>query len=133
MLAPDDRAVLLDLLRPPPDMKLDVAVATTFTLDLEAALVAPLAFVAFDVAGPGDPIAVLEAVRSVASRLTVFCQAGETRAPHTASDLFAFLEPVVHEVRRPRTGHLFHPKLWLLRYVGVDDSESIRMLCRHAT
>ena len=38
MLAPDDRSVLLDLLRPPPGSSLDVAVATTFTLDLEAAL-----------------------------------------------------------------------------------------------
>ena len=104
VLAPDDRAVLLDLLRPPPDMRLDVAIATTFTLDLEAALVAPLAFAAFDAAGPGDPIAALEAIRSVAGRLTVFCQAGETRVPQAASDLFAFLEPVVHEVRRPRAG-----------------------------
>ena len=128
MLAPDDRAVLLDLLRPPPDMRLDVAIATTFTLDLEAALVAPLAFAAFDAAGPGDPIAALEAIRSVAGRLTVFCQAGETRVPQAASDLFAFLEPVVHEVRRPRAGHLFHPKIWLLRYRGDDEAEAIRLL-----
>jgi hypothetical protein len=128
VLAPDDRAVLLDLLRPPADMRMDVAVATTFTLDLEAALVAPLAFAAFDAAGPGDPIAALEAIRSVASRLTVFCQAGEMRVPRAASDLFAFLEPIVHEVRRPRAGHLFHPKLWLLRYRGDDDTEEIRLL-----
>jgi hypothetical protein len=128
VLAPDDRAILLDLLRPPADMKMDVAVATTFTLDLEAALVAPLAFATFDAAGPGDPIAALEAIRSVANRLTVFCQAGETRVPQSASDLFAFLEPVVHEVRRPRAGHLFHPKVWLLRYRGDDESEAIRLL-----
>lgn len=109
-------------------MRLDVAIATTFTLDLEAALVAPLAFAAFDAAGPGDPIAALEAIRSVADRLTVFCQAGETRVPQAASDLFAFLEPVVHEVRRPRAGHLFHPKVWLLRYRGDDEAEAIRLL-----
>ena len=113
MLAPDDRSVLLDLLRPPPDTALDVAVATTFTLDLGAALVAPLAFAAFDAGGPGDPIAALEAIRSVSDRLTVFCQAGEMRVPAAASDLFGFLEHVVHEVRRPRAGALFHPKMWL--------------------
>ena len=127
MLAPDDRSVLLDMLRPPPDMRLDVALATTFTLDLDAALVAPLAFAAFDASGPGDPIAVLEAIRSVAERLTVFCQAGEIRVPPHASDLFAFLEPVVHEVHRPRSGRLFHPKLWILRYIG-DNDEIIRLL-----
>ena len=128
MLAPDHRSVLLDLLRPPPEFSLDVAVATTFTLDLEAALVAPLAFAAFDTDGPGDPIATLEAVRSASDRFTVFCQAGEMRVPQAASDLFAFVEPVVHEVRRPRAGHLFHPKLWLLRYRDADDATSIRLL-----
>jgi hypothetical protein len=128
VLAPDHRSVLLDLLRPPPEFSLDVAVVTTFTLDLEAALVAPLAFAAFDTEGPGDPIATLEAVRSASDRFTVFCQAGEMRLPQAASDLFAFVEPVVHEVRRPRAGHLFHPKLWLLRYRGPDDETSIRVL-----
>jgi len=126
VLAPDHRSVLLDLLRPPPEFSLDVAVATTFTLDLEAALVAPLAFAAFDTEGPGDPIATLEAVRSASDRFTVFCQAGEMRLPQAASDLFAFVEPVVHEVRRPRAGHLFHPKLWLLRYRGPDDERDCR-------
>lgn len=128
VLAPDHRSVLLDLLRPPPEFTLDVAVATTFTLDLEAALIAPLAFAAFNTEGPGDPIATLEAVRSASDRFTVFCQAGEMRVPQAASDLFAFVEPVVHEVRRPRAGHLFHPKLWLLRYQGPDDATSIRLL-----
>jgi hypothetical protein len=108
-------------------MRLDVAVATTFTLDLDAALVAPLAFAAFDASGPGDPIAALEAIRSVADRLTIFCQAGEIRVPPHASDLFAFLEPVVHEVHRPRPGRLFHPKMWLLRYIGGND-EVVRLL-----
>ena len=37
MLAPDNRALLLDALRPPPGYSLDRAVATTFTLDLETA------------------------------------------------------------------------------------------------
>lgn len=127
MLAPDDRSVLLDLLRPPPDSVLEVAVATTFTLGLDAALVAPLAFASFDSAGPGDPIAALEAIRSVADRLTVFCQAGEMSVPSASSDLFGFLGSIVYEVHRPRAGALFHPKLWLLGYAG-DGGQSTRLL-----
>jgi hypothetical protein len=127
VLAPDDRSVLLDLLRPPPDSVLEVAVATTFTLGLDAALVAPLAFASFDAAGPGDPIAALEAIRSVAGRLTVFCQAGEMRVPSAASDLFGFLGSVVYEVHRPRAGALFHPKLWLLGF-AADGVQSTRLL-----
>ncbi len=128
MFTPNDRSVLLDLLQPPPGMELDVAVATTFTLDLEAALMAPLGFASFGSAGFGDPIASLQAIRSVADKLTVFVQAGEVRTPSSASDLFASLEPIVHQVARPRPGRLFHPKLWLLRYIGDEQPESMRLL-----
>ena len=39
----------------------------------------------------------------------------------------AFLEPVVHEVRRPRGG-LFHPKVWFVRYVDDDAQPGYRLL-----
>ena len=39
----------------------------------------------------------------------------------------AFLEPVVHEVRRP-LGGLFHPKVWFVRYVDDDGDPSYRLL-----
>lgn len=128
MLPPDHRHVLLDLLRPPGGYELDRAVATTFTLDLETALVLPLAFASFRLATTNDPIALMEAVRSSASRVDVFCQAGQMTVPKTANGLFAFLEPMVHEVRRPRPGHLFHPKVWYLRYVAQDNVPKVRLL-----
>jgi hypothetical protein len=129
MLAPDARAVLLDELRPPPGHALDAAVATTFTLDLAAALVPPLAFASFQIRGTPDPVAALEAVRACTDRVDVFCQAGQISVPAQASDLMTFLEPMVHEVRRPRAGRLFHPKIWLLRYRGEDNSTRYRLLC----
>ena len=84
MLAPDARAVLLDLLRPPADHRLSAGVATTFTLDFTAALVAPLAFAVFEARSSTDPVAILEAVRSCSERLDVFCQAGQITVPLTA-------------------------------------------------
>ena len=36
MLDPDDRHLLVEALKPPPGMTLDIAVGTTFTLDLQA-------------------------------------------------------------------------------------------------
>jgi hypothetical protein len=129
MLAPDARAVLLDQLRPPVGYRLDAAVATTFTLDLAAALVPALAFAAFQLRSTPDPVAALEAVRSCADRVDVFCQAGQITVPAQASDLVAFLEPMVHVVNRPRRGHLFHPKVWLLRYASDDDTPQHRLLC----
>ena len=128
MLSPEERAVLREQLKPAPGDHLEIAVATTFTLDLTAALVAPLSFAASDIAGAGDPVAVLEAVRSAADRVTVFAQLGEVRVPSTASDLMSLLEPMIYHVKAPRAGYLFHPKLWVLRYGGPDGS-SYRLLC----
>jgi hypothetical protein len=73
--------------------------------------------------------AAVEAVRSCADRVDVFCQAGQITVPAQASDLMAFLEPMIHEVGRPRPGHLFHPKIWLLRYTYDDDRPRHRLLC----
>lgn len=129
MLPPDRREVLLDMLRPPPGYQLDAAVGTTFTLSLEAALVVPLAFASFRLSGTSDPVAVMEAVRSASDRVDVFCQAGQMTVPQQANGLFAFLEPMVHEVRRPRPGHLFHPKVWFLRYTADDEPPWLRLLC----
>jgi hypothetical protein len=129
VLAPDSRVVLLDQLRPPLGYRLDAAVATTFTLDLAAAVVPPLAFASFEMRGTPDPVAALEAVRSCADRVDVFCQAGQIRIPAQASDLMAYLETMIHEVRRPRPGRLFHPKIWFLRYTCDGEPDQYRLLC----
>jgi hypothetical protein len=128
MLTPDNRQTLLDALRPEPDERLDAAVVTTFTLDLLAALVPPMAFASFAARDPGDPITAMEAVRQANERIDIFCQAGMIRAPRQAVDLVAFLEPMVHEVRQPRPGRLFHPKFWLLRYTTTEN-DRYRLLC----
>ncbi|MEK8106478.1 hypothetical protein NKG94_16885 [Micromonospora sp. M12] len=102
MLAPDSRSLLLDALRPPAGMRMSRAVALTFTLDLESLLVAPLAFAAHGLRESTDPIAVMEGVRQCADRIDVFCQAGQIAIPPTKSALLAFVEPMVHQVHRPK-------------------------------
>ena len=128
MLAPDNRALLLDALRPPPGHFLDRAVATTFTLDLESALMVPLAFAGFQFEEQPDPIRVMEALRNMSQRFDVFCQAGAINARGWPSDLVALLENVVHGVRRPRPGHIFHPKVWVLRFLDDSQEPTFRLL-----
>lgn len=128
MLAPDSRALLLDALRPPPGHSLDYALATTFTLDLETALMVPLAFAGFRFDEQPDPIEVMEALRGMSERLDIFCQAGAIRAGKWPSDLLALLEGVIHEVRRPRPGHVFHPKVWVLRNINRSQQPSYRLV-----
>lgn len=129
MLPPDSRVVLLDQLRPPVGYRLHSGVATTFTLDLTAALVPPLAFASLNLREATDPIAALEAIRECTDRLDIFCQAGQIVVPSQASDLMTFLEPMVHAVTAPRAGFLFHPKIWFLRYESDVEPDTFRLLC----
>jgi hypothetical protein len=128
VLPPDARAVLTDALKPPSGARLERAVALTFTLSLESALVAPLAFAAGALSNESDQLSIMEAVRGSADRIDIFCQAGQIVIPERGGDLLAFLEPMVHPVRRPRPGRLFHPKLWALRYRDDEDSGYARLL-----
>jgi hypothetical protein len=136
MLSPHERVSLLDALRPPAGFTLDAAVGTSFTLDLEALLTAPIAFALFEAseAEPDDPsaepVGLLEAIRRYASRITVFCQAGQIALPTRHRAVFAWLEEAVVEIRAPRPHHLFHPKVWLGRYREVrSDRQMLRVLC----
>lgn len=129
MLEPDSRVILLDQLRPPPGYRLHAAVATTFTLDLATAVVPPLAFASVEIRDTPDPVAALDAIRSCTDRVDIFCQAGHLTVPRRHSDLMAYLEPMVHPVRRPRGGALFHPKVWFLHYRADEAPDRFRLLC----
>lgn len=135
MLSPHERTSLFEALRPPPGMVLDAAVGTSFTLDLEALLTAPIAFALFEdrdepsVDGV-EPVGLLESIRRYASRLTLFCQAGQMAVPDRQRSVFAWLEDGVVEVVARRAHRLFHPKVWLARYVEVgSEQRMLRALC----
>lgn len=123
MLLPDSRILLLDALRPPVGFRFDRAIATTFTLDLETALMVPLALAGYVLRETPDPIEVLDAIRCCAGRLDIFCQAGGIRSDRWPSDLVSMLEKSIHQVHRPASGCIFHPKVWILRYADPDGDE----------
>lgn len=134
MLEPENRLLLLDALRPPPGYSFDRAVGTTFTLDLIALLVTPVAFALFDVESEdgriaANPIAVLESVRRFADRITVFTQAGQIRVPPAFRAAYAYLERSVVPVKAPRRGGIFHPKVWVIRFAAPDGDVRLRFLC----
>ena len=135
VFARDRRARLLDALRPPAGHTLDRAAATTFTLDLATALTVPLAFAGLRLDEQPDPVEIMAALRGVSGRLDIFCQAGAISAGRWPSDLVARIEDVIHEVKRPRPGHLFPPKIWLLRFIDQSQEPSFRLLVlsRHLT
>jgi hypothetical protein len=134
MLKPDERAHLLELLRPPPGCRLDLAVGTTFSLDLLSALMLPLSFAFLDWEHAdgqpvANPLALLEALRRYGDRFTIFCQAGQIRLPGKYPPLLTFLEPCVYEVQPRDNDGVFHPKVWALRFEDEDGAVRYRILC----
>lgn len=133
MLAPDDRRLLLESLRPPEGFQLDFAIATTFSLDLVALLTAPVAFTFHDWENEdgrpvADPLALLESLSRHADKLAVFCQADRIVAPAKAHQLFTFLERRIVPVRARHPDGLFHPKVWAIRYAAADGDVRYRLL-----
>ena len=139
MLQPTNRLTLIDSMQPPAGFRIESAMAVTYTLDLRALLAAPAALtltgrgsIASDAEGDRydpiehryDPIltrtTMIHALRSHASKLTVFSQIGEIALPPSRR-AFAFLERTVVPVTAPRRGGIVHPKVWVLRYEAVGD------------
>ena len=138
MLEPGNRRLFLDSLRPPDGYSFDLAVGTTYTLDLLALLSVPLAFTFADAQGrdgqlAADPLALLESARRHAGRIVLFCHGGQTSVPRARQPALAFLEQSVVTALPPRvdeTQAVFHPKVWALRYVAEDRPARYRLVCQ---
>ncbi|MCF1708700.1 phospholipase D family protein [Tabrizicola sp. J26] len=130
-LDPQNRALYTDILRAPHGYRFDCALATTYTLDFETALVIP-ASLAFQAAESRSevldtPLALLEGLERNARRIAIFCESGRIQGtPKGVSRLTALLEDTITEVRAPRGG-AFHPKIWLLRFTAGNRPPRLRL------
>ena len=88
----------------------------------------PLAFAGFQFDEQPDPIEVMQSLRGMSEQFDLFCQAGAINAGKWPSDLLALLEKVIHGVKRPRPRHIFHPKVWVLRFIDRSGETSFRLL-----
>lgn len=133
MLTPETRHLLTDALRPPDGFGVDLAIATTYTLDLDSLLLAPLAMAAYDTTTTeredADALVLLESLRRHAERTTVFVQAGGIHVPADYPKLAVFAEDCVVEVRPPAPHRVFHPKIWALRFAAQDGALAHRFVC----
>lgn len=133
MLDPEDRRLYSQCFAAPDGFVLDGAVGTTFSLDLESLLFAQFCIATSGVGEPesalADPVGLLEAIHRTSQRVTVFCHAGETNAPGQPHSLFALLEKSLIPARGRAGGAIFHPKLWVLRFINrEDDSLWLRVI-----
>ena len=120
-----------DNLRAPVGFELSYAIATTFSLDLDALLCLPVAL-CLDSTLEGDlkgeKMAMLEAIGQLSGRLKVFFQQGNISAPHSFNRLFTILEPCLAPVVPREVFSSFHPKVWLLRFIDARKKVRYRLL-----
>lgn len=139
MLSPEDRRLYSDCLEPPEGYRFDSGVATSFTLSLETLLVLPFTLAMKRATEPevllADPVALLEALRETSDRLAIFCHDGFIAVPPKRQLLYSYLEDCVIPARAEHERGIFHPKLWLLRFVDDDDHPLLRavVLSRNLT
>jgi hypothetical protein len=128
---PENRKLYTNLVRPPDGYRFDHAVATTYSLDFETALAIPIAIVFRDAENRkemlANPMAVLQGVERMASRLAIYCDRGRIKdaKPDTAR-LMALYEKTITEVAAPGGG-AFHPKLWCIRFQPDGKGQPTRM------
>ena len=125
MLPPDSRTTAFELIRPPSGYRLEFAVLTTYTLDLEALLVLPLSVLVHPDGGLeellADPLRLHQAIRDAGDRVHAFVDEKGIAIPRGARSLYSMLESSVHPVRAPSRG-AFHPKVWVARFTAADET-----------
>lgn len=129
MLNPNnDRLDYGQILAAPNGYHLDFAVGTTYSLDLDALTGACIALGLSEETDSDlmkNPICLLEALRNTGDKVALFCEGGQIHLPNKVTSLYVLLEKMVFQVnavkRREVKGYpSFHPKFWLIRYIGEN-------------
>lgn len=136
MLNPNnDRLDYGQILSAPDKYKLDFAIGTTYSLDLDALVGASLALGLSedtDSKLAKNPIALLEALRVTGNKIALFCEAGQIHMPSKVTSLYMLLEQMVYQVKTKSKGKgtfpSFHPKFWLIRYVDEKKNPLYRIV-----
>jgi hypothetical protein len=127
MLQPNkDRLDYGDLLMPPEGFQLENAIATSYSLDLDALISIPVALYlahSLEVNIKQDIVPVLDSIRRASTTVKVFCQKGQIKVPDKQHRLYSFVEPCIVQIP-PTQYHSFHPKVWVLRY--KDSFQEVR-------
>ncbi len=110
-------------LAPPYGFELTHAIATSYSLDLDALLLIPIALFQGE-SLDHDPKSVredmLQSIVDVAKRVTIYHQKGKIKVPDKYSALIAYWEKGLCAINPKQYNSSFHPKVWVLRYANEE-------------
>ncbi len=137
MLNPNnDRLDYGQVLAPPVNYKLDFAIGTTYSLDLDALVGACIALGLSEETDSDlmkNPVCLLEALRATGDKVALFCEGGQIHLPGSVTSLYILLEKMVFSVTTSKRKGVakypsFHPKFWLIRYVDERNNYLYRVV-----
>ena len=131
-----DRINYGEVLMPPVGFRLERAVGTTYSLDLETLTAVSIALGLIEDTDSeliSNPISMLSAFQKISDRIVVFCEAGQIKPPAKSNALCLTLEKMVVPVSIPFDKKInrypaFHPKTWLLEYSNEDGEKQYRFV-----
>ena len=131
-----DRRDYNDLLMPPEGYRLEKAIGTTYSLDLEALTAVAICLGLsedMDSKIMQNPISMLYALQKVSDKIVVFCEAGQIKMPSKPNVLSILLEKMVVPVALSKDKRLgrypaFHPKTWTLCYINDEGDRKYRFV-----
>ena len=116
---------------PPDGYELAHAIGTSYSLDLEALMILPVAlFYAQKLDGNPDELRydMLDAITKAADKITVYYQNGQLKVPQKYHHLMAYWEKGIEPVTMPNHVSSFHPKVWVIRYESKGQLPKYRVL-----
>ena len=137
MLNPNnDRLDYGQVLAPPVNYKLDFAIGTTYSLDLDALVGACIALGLAEETDSDlmkNPVCLLEALRATGDKVALFCEGGQIHLPGNVTSLYILLEKMVFPVTTSKRKGVakypsFHPKFWIIRYVDKKNNYLYRVV-----
>lgn len=131
-----DRINYGEVLMPPVGYKLERAISTTYSLDLETLTAVSIALGLIEDTDSeliNNPISMLRALQKISDRIVVFCEAGKINLPSKPNALCLTLEKIVVPVTIPYDKKInrfpaFHPKTWLLEYSNEKSEKKYRFV-----
>lgn len=116
-----------DWLKPQDGYELAFGVCCTYSLDLEAVLGTMLVLGSdsiFEKNIEDNPAGLLKGIQIISSKLAFFCSDCEIKNTNFRfRNLINILDNAIFEIK-PKSGGIFHPKLWFLHYTAKTKSES---------
>ncbi len=106
---------------PPDGYELKYAIGTSYSIDLEALLLIPIAMIYashIEKRDSGTWCDTISALSEVSKKIDIFCQKGQIKNPKQSNQLYSFWENSIHEVTMDEARKSFHPKVWIMQFAN---------------